>query len=101
MTTLRWIAALCSFIAACDAGAIADCSKPRTKTDWLLCSNERAAREEQRMAWAFREAMNRVSDREALVSEQKTWTENVRDACNDVPCLVRAFRQRAEELETY
>jgi len=98
---LRCILALWCALATADAGAIADCSKPKTKTDWLLCSSDRAATEEQRMALAFREAMNRVADREALLKEQDAWTAKVRDACNDVPCLVQAFRQRAEELETY
>jgi uncharacterized protein len=101
MNKFRWVAAVLTFAVACDAGAVADCSKPKSKTDWLLCSNDRAAGEEQRMALAFRSAMNRVPDRELLLREQQAWTENVRDACNDVPCLVQAFRQRAEELETY
>ncbi|PWT73041.1 MAG: hypothetical protein C5B46_05955 [Proteobacteria bacterium] len=101
MNKFRWIVAVVIFAVAYDASAIADCSKPKSKTDWLLCSNDRAASEEQRMALAFRSAMYRVPDREQLLREQQAWNETVRDACNDVPCLVQAFRQRAEELETY
>ena len=81
--------------------AVTDCSKPKTKVDWILCSNEKAAREEERMAFAFREAMNRTVKREALQQEQREWNTNVRDLCNDVPCLVKAYRERTTELETY
>lgn len=83
------------------AWAVIDCSKPKTKIDWLLCSNEKAAREEERMAVEFREAMNRTNDREALMEEQRAWNQNVRDLCNDVPCLLKAYRGRATELQTY
>jgi uncharacterized protein len=53
------------------------------------------------MAVAFRDAFLRSRDKEALVQEQDEWRKNVRDACNDVPCLLRAFEQRTSELETY
>jgi uncharacterized protein len=36
-----------------------------------------------------------------LQQEQRDWNVNVRDLCNDVACLVKAYRERASELETY
>ena len=96
-TIVLWL--LASHIGS--AWAVIDCSKPKTKVDWMLCSNDKAAREEQRMAFAFREAMSRTDKREALQQEQRDWNVNVRDLCNDVACLVKAYRERATELETY
>jgi uncharacterized protein len=90
-----------ALLAVAPCAAITDCSKPKTKTDWMLCSSDRAAAEEQRMARAFRNAANRMEDRRKLLDEQKNWSENVRDACNDVACLIKAFQERIEELETY
>lgn len=92
---------VCLLFYAAGVGAVIDCSKPKTKIDWLLCSNEKAALEEERMAFAFREAMNRTSNREALMQEQREWNTSTRDLCNDVSCLVKAYRERAGELETY
>ena len=86
---------------AASAAAITDCSKPKTKIDWMLCSSDRARMEEQRMARAFRDAANRTEDRRKLLDDQKDWTEHVRDACNEIACLLKAYQQRAEELETY
>ena len=82
------------------ARRVTDCSKPKTKIDWMLCSNERATLEEQRMALAFRQAVNRTEDRRKLLEEQKAWNENVRDACNDIACLTKAYQERTLELET-
>jgi uncharacterized protein len=84
---------------AAPCAAITDCSKPRTKIDWMLCSNERAAMEEQRMARAFREAANRTENRRALLDEQEAWNRNVRDACNEIACLLKVYQERTEELE--
>jgi uncharacterized protein len=92
---------LCLVLHGATAWAVTDCSKPKTKIDWLLCSNDRAALEQERMAFAFRQAMNRTDDRAELMQEQREWTVQVQDVCNDVPCLVKAYRDRVTELETY
>jgi uncharacterized protein len=83
------------------AWAVVDCSKPKTKIEWMLCSNDKAALEEERMALEFRAALNRTDKREALLQEQRDWNVNVRDLCNEVACLVKAYRDRASELQTY
>jgi len=84
------------------AAAATDCGKLRkTNIEMLLCSNERLARADNLMALAFRDAFRRTEDPEALRSDQQRWTREVRDACNDVPCLMRAFEDRASELQTW
>jgi len=101
MLCMGTMALICVYSEAGLVWAMPDCGKPKTKIEWMLCSNEKAALEEGRMALAFREAMNRTDKREVLMQEQREWNVNVRDACNDVPCLVKAFRDRMSELETY
>jgi uncharacterized protein len=98
---IRVLAAVLCAIACLPASAVTDCSKPKTKTDWLLCSSDRAAMADEIMAAAFRDAFNRTADKEALLKEQEDWRRNVRDACNDVSCLVEAYRRRTSELETW
>jgi uncharacterized protein len=86
---------------ALPGAALTDCSKPKTKVDWMLCSSDRAVMEEQRMARAFRGAANRTEDRRKLLDDQKEWTERVRDACNDIACLLKAYQERVEDLDSY
>ena len=84
---------------ALPCAAVTDCSKPKTKIDWMLCSSDRAVIAEQRMARAFRDAANRTEDRRKLLDEQREWTERVRDACNDIACLLKAYQERTEDLD--
>jgi uncharacterized protein len=86
---------------ALPVAAVTDCSKAKTNIDRLLCSNDKLAVADQLMASAFRDAFYRAQDRDALIKEQEEWRKNIRDACNDVPCLLDAYRRRASELETY
>jgi uncharacterized protein len=81
--------------------AITDCSRPKTNVDRLLCSNDRLAVADHRMALAFRDAFHRTDKREELITDQERWSKTVRDACNDVPCLMRAYEDRTSELETW
>jgi uncharacterized protein len=83
------------------AHAIVDCSKPKSNVERLLCTSDRLAIAEQLMAVAFRDAFYRTADKDALVKDQEHWRETVRDACNDVPCLLEAYQRRTLELETY
>lgn len=88
-------------MAALKAGAVTDCSRPKTSIDWLLCSNDKAALADNMMAAAFRDAFRRTEDKDALIQDQERWKHEVRDACNDIPCLTRAYQDRTSELETW
>lgn len=83
------------------ANAAIDCSRASSNTDLLVCSNDRLAVADQRMALAFRDAMRRGVDRDKLISTQRDWKLNVRDRCNDVACLMRAYEDRAAELDNF
>jgi uncharacterized protein len=82
-----------------DARAAMDCSRATTNVDRMLCSSSRAAVAEERMAYAFRAAVRRGVAPEELRSSQLRWKTQVRDACNDVDCLVSAYEQRIAELD--
>ena len=36
-----------------------------------------------------------------LREDQERWNRTVRDLCNDVPCLLKAYRDRIDELQTW
>ena len=78
--------------------AVTDCSKTKSNVERLICSSDRASVAEQEMALAFRAAFYRAQDKDALIREQEQWRSQVRDACNDVSCLLEAYRQRTSEL---
>jgi len=88
-------------LAAAPAPAITDCSRPRSNIDRLMCTSDKLTVADQLMARAFRAAFYRAQDKDALLEDQDRWQRTVRDACNDVPCLLRAYEDRASELETW
>jgi uncharacterized protein len=81
------------------ADAALDCSRARSNAEKMLCSNGRLALAEERMAYAFREAIRRRADPSALMQSQRRWTTEIRDACNEVECMLKAFEDRTAELE--
>jgi uncharacterized protein len=98
---IRLTILICVLLPGAPAAAAIDCSKPTTNVDRLVCSNDRLAAADERMAAAFRDAMRRGVDRDKLLSTQRQWHMNVRNACNDAACLLRAFEDRAAELDNF
>jgi uncharacterized protein len=84
------------------SAAATNCGKAKkTNIEMLLCSNDKVSRADSLMALAFRDAFRRSDDPDALLADQQRWTHDVRDACKDVPCLMRVFEDRASDLQTW
>ncbi len=81
------------------ASAAIDCSRARTNSEKLLCSNSRLMRAEEHMALAFREAIKRGATPKTLMESQRVWIREVRDRCIDVECMLRAHEERRSELD--
>jgi len=80
--------------------AALDCSRARTNTEKLLCSNSRLAEADDRLALAFRGAIRRGADPKTLMEEQRAWNRDVRDICNDVECMLKAYEERISDLDS-
>lgn len=82
--------------------AAQDCSRPKTVYERIVCSNDRVSEAHERFAFAYfnhyRRATNDES-RDTIRRGQREWELTVRDACMDVPCLLKAFEERTLELE--
>ena len=81
------------------AAAALDCSRARSNAEKMVCSSSRLALAEERMAYAFREAIRHGADPSALMQSQRRWTTEIRDACNEVECMLKAYDERTAELE--
>jgi len=99
---LKWLLVLL-FAGAMAGTALAavDCSRARTNVDKLICSSSRLSVAEEQMAKSYRAAMRRGVDLQELQRTHIEWYEQVRNACNDVACLMRAFDDRSAELDNY
>ena len=84
------------------AAAAQDCSKPKSNTERLICSNDRVGQAHELMAAAFLFAFRRAPAddiRDRIRREQREWEVTVRDPCGDVPCLLRAYQDRTLDLQ--
>jgi uncharacterized protein len=99
---LNGLAALAISVAlAVPASALAalDCSRAKTNTEKLLCSNPRLAEADERLAYAFRGAIRRGADPKVLMEAQGVWIREARDVCNDVECMLKAYEERIWDLD--
>lgn len=92
---------LCACAASGSAAAAVDCSRASTNVDKLVCSSSRLSVAEEEMAKAYRAAMRRGVNLQELQRTHVEWYEQVRNACNDVTCLMKAFNDRSAELDNY
>ena len=86
-------------LAALPAAAVIDCSRAKTNAEKMLCSNSRLMQADQQLAQAWRDAIRRGADPKELMESQRTWLRDVRDACNDVDCMLGAYQDRVAELD--
>ena len=82
------------------AQAVLDCSRARTNTEKMLCSNTRLAEADERLAFVFRGAIRRGADPKELMEAQRVWIRDARDICNDVECMLRAYEERISDLDS-
>lgn len=86
-------------LATMPAQAVLDCSRARSNAEKMICSNPRLMRADEELAYAWREALRRGIDPQMLRDGQRAWLHDVRDACNDADCMVRAYQDRVLELD--
>ncbi|HZP92930.1 MAG TPA: lysozyme inhibitor LprI family protein [Burkholderiales bacterium] len=97
---MRNVLLSCLIAFAAPAGyAVVDCGRATTIPDRLVCSNDRLAEADDRMAAAFHQALRRGVDHDLLMRTQREWKTRVRDVCTDVAYLLKAYEERAAELD--
>jgi uncharacterized protein len=79
-------------------GASLNCSKASTSVEKTICGSETLSRLDEQLAKAY-ESVRLLSDHPAVVkSQQKEWLRNIRDTCQDAPCLQRVYEHRLAQL---
>ena len=87
------------FVVTMASQAAVDCSRARSNSEKLICSNRTLMVAEELMAMSFRQAIHRGNDPKLLMESQGRWIREVRDTCNDAACMFQAYEQRAAELD--
>ncbi len=90
MSRIWSIVAGCLVLAAAAHGASFDCTKARTKTEGLICSNDELSKLDDQLSAAYKTALRDASHAEEIRQDQKKWIA-WRERCSDVSCLNEAY----------
>lgn len=79
------------------AGPSFDCAKASSKVEKLICSDKSLSDTDAMLAEDYK-ALLAITDDKGVKQRQLAWLKNVRNACNDVACLKKAYDARGDEL---
>lgn len=74
------------------------CDNPTRQSEVLICATPASRGADFDMAEAYKKTESRVNQPEALLSAQRAWLRDVRDACTTTVCMTEANVQRAAQL---
>lgn len=73
-----------------------DCSKARTKTEVMICSDNLLSELDSNLSKAYAELRRSIPD---VRIEQNEWLTNVRNKCPTVQCLQEVYEKRIDQLQ--
>ena len=85
-------------VVASDSGPSFDCAQAVVRAEHLVCEDALLSLLDRELAQAVSDAERKVADPTALLRDQDDWRVRVRDACQTLPCLERAYTQRTAGL---
>lgn len=75
-----------------------DCRRATTQAERLICTSPELAQADRTLQEVYGHALEAVSDKQYLKSNEIDWIREVRDACTDEPCLTAAYQHRIQAL---
>jgi hypothetical protein len=81
------------------SGPAFDCSQAFTRAEHLVCADAVLSLMDRQLARAYADARLRATDPLVLQREEDEWRRRVRDACDSIPCIERAYDRRTAELD--
>lgn len=75
-----------------------DCAQAKSEVEKLICTTEAVSALDDRVAAAYKKALQVVSDPAVIKAEQVTWLREQRNRCTDAACLQQAYENRRGQL---
>ncbi len=87
-----------SIFASVSNAASFDCDKASTFIEKAICSDQYLSELDNALGRAYKDALSNTGDVASLRSAQRDWIAHVRNQCQNVTCLTRAYNGRLSEL---
>jgi len=75
-----------------------DCANTSLSIEKLICSSPAVSNLDEQLTAAYKAALERAINKEALKQQQRTWLKEKRNVCKDPTCLFSVYQQRLGEL---
>lgn len=75
-----------------------DCAKAVTNIEKLICSDPAISQLDSDLGIAYKSAMVKAENKDALKQEQRVWLKTCLNTCKEVECLSEAYGKRIAEL---
>lgn len=75
-----------------------DCKKGSGKVERLVCRTSTLSQMDERLHFAYLEALATTDNPTNLRVDQRKWVSDVRNKCTDIGCLENAYAGRIDEL---
>jgi uncharacterized protein len=77
-----------------------DCEKATRSIEKLICSDPAISQLDTELGMAYKAAMKKTEDKDALKYQQRTWLKSHLNLCKDSACLTSVYAQRIEQLNS-
>jgi uncharacterized protein len=79
-------------------GASFNCSKAGTSVEKAICASKTLSRLDEQLAKAYESVLLLSDHPDVVKSRQKEWLRNIRNKCQDEPCIQSAYERRLAQL---
>lgn len=77
-----------------------DCAKAASLIEKIICSDPTTSKMDSDLGSAYKSAMDKTADKAALKQEQRLWLKTKLNTCKDTNCLLDAYPQRIDQLNS-
>ena len=79
-------------------GASFNCSQAGTSVEKTICASQTLSRLDEQLAKAYESVLVLSDHPDVVKSQQRAWLRNIRNKCQDEPCLQSAYEHRLAQL---
>lgn len=75
-----------------------DCKKAKSKSEKLICGSKELSEADALLNSTYKNVLAKVGDTAAIKKDQINWAKTVRDTCDDVASMLKAYEERIKLL---
>lgn len=75
-----------------------ECTAARTEVEKMICADDVLSKLDDELSKGYQQSLQRHDIRQKTVLSQRQWLKNMRNPCQDVDCIKKAYETRIKEI---